>query len=124
MPPESSVTHQELQSALQPYVTRAELEALLKGFAPEMQLAIVNGIKEIMPELLEKFEDRYGGKVNNMHQTLYNEEKGLVITVDRIAQLVKEIPDLVRLKWQLFAVVLATNIVAGVAGFALSQFVK
>lgn len=124
MAPESSVTHQEMQNTLQAYVTRAELEALLKGFAPEMQLAIVNGIKEIMPELLEKIEDRYGTKVNNMHQTLYNEEKGLVISVDRIAQLVKEIPDLVRLKWQLFAVVFATNIIAGGAGFALSYLFK
>lgn len=117
-------TREELNQALQPFVSRAELAQLLETLSPKIQLAVVNGIKEATPQIFEKISDKYGEKINAMHATLYDDKDGLVIVVDRMNTLVKELPDLIRLKWQLYGVVIASNIVVGAIGFGLSLAFK
>jgi hypothetical protein len=122
MAEESPVTHNELATALQPLVTRAELEQFIKSLAPSMQLAVVNGVKEAMPAIMEKIDDQYKGRVSNMHNTLYDDEKGLVIVVDRIVQMTKELPGLIKMKWQLYGLIFASNILCILAGIAVGHF--
>lgn len=109
---EGQITHAELNAALLPFVTREELKQFIEGLAPKMQLAVMNGVKEAMPQILEKIEDKYGQKVSSMHRTLYDPTDGMVLMMDRVKVIVQEIPGLVRMKWQLFGFIAASNVLA------------
>ena len=117
MSAEDPVSHADLNTELQRYVMRVELEQLLQGLTPQIQLAVVNGVKEALPAVLTQIDDRYGQTVKEMKDTLYNKESGLVIMVDRMSTLTKEIPALIKMRWQLYGIILASNIIAIIIGW-------
>ena len=119
------VTHEELTAAVSSRPSREELQAMLNSLQPQLQLAVVNGLKEALPAVLSTIDDRYMRRVEEMHETLYDKEDGLVIVVDRLSIQAKEIPGLVKMRWQLFGLVLASNIIAVVIGWwACTNFTR
>ena len=116
MPPDF-VTHEELSAQLASRPSREELQTMLNSLQPQLQLAVVNGLKEALPAVLSTIDDRYGRNVAEMRETLYDKDDGLVILVDRLNIQAKEIPGLVKMRWQLFGFVIASNIIALLIGW-------
>ena len=98
---------------------------MLNSLQPQLQLAVVNGLKEALPAVLSTIDDRYGRSVEEMRQTLYDKDDGLVILVDRLSIQSKEIPGLVKMRWQLFGLIAASNIIALLIGWwAATSFTR
>lgn len=124
MPPDF-VTHEELSASLASRPSREELQTMLNSLQPQLQLAVVNGLKEALPAVLSTIDDRYGRSVEEMRQTLYDKDDGLVILVDRLSIQSKEIPGLVKMRWQLFGLIAASNIIALLIGWwAATSFTR
>lgn len=115
----AEVTHEDLTHL----VTRAELAAFLSGFGDKMQLAVIEGLKSSIPDIMHTIEDKYGTRVTAMHDALFNKEDGIVITVDRMKPQVLEIPALVKLRWQMFGLAVASNILAVFVGWWIASSV-